>query len=170
MTQCELPKEELVRRKELSDNTRKMIYSLLDVAADDETSLMTTYRDFYLQISFSELHPLMVFYLARPLDGEKAMLADRSNEMNLRSVLGSHSVNENFSCYNYRATLGSRQNKVFHEVNSCQWRTSVIQGLKKSVSLRVTSNLYLDEYRFRYLALDFKQGLDCITGLFNILI
>ena len=73
MTQCELPKEELVRRKELSDNTRKMIYSLLDVAA-------------------------------RPLDGEKAMLADRSNEMNLRSVLGSHSVNENFSCYNYRAT------------------------------------------------------------------
>lgn len=104
MTQCELPKEELVRRKELSDNTRKMIYSLLDVAAEDETSLMTTYRDFYLQISFSELHPLMVFYLARPLDGEKAMLADRSNEMNLRSVLGSHSVNENFSCYNYRAT------------------------------------------------------------------
>lgn len=99
MTQCELPKEELVRRKELSDNTRKMIYSLLDVAAEDETSLMTTYRDFYLQISFSELHPLMVFYLARPLDGEKAMLADRSNEMNLRSVLGSHSVNENFSCY-----------------------------------------------------------------------
>ena len=68
MTQCELPKEELVRRKELSDNTRKMIYSLLDVAAEDETSLMTTY------------------------------------EMNLRSVLGSHSVNENFSCYNYRAT------------------------------------------------------------------
>lgn len=61
MTQCELPKEELVRRKELSDNTRKMIYSLLDVAAEDETSLMTTYRDFYLQISFSELHPLMVF-------------------------------------------------------------------------------------------------------------
>ena len=50
MTQCELPKEELVRRKELSDNTRKMIYSLLDVAAEDETSLMTTYRDFYLQI------------------------------------------------------------------------------------------------------------------------
>ena len=94
MTQCELPKEELVRRKELSDNTRKMIYSLLDVAAEDETSLMTTYRDFYLQISFSELHPLMVFYLARPLDGEKAMLADRSNEMNLRSEIGRASCRE----------------------------------------------------------------------------
>lgn len=76
MTQCELPKEELVRRKELSDNTRKMIYSLLDVAAEDETSLMTTYRDFYLQISFSELHPLMVFYLAR--SGRRESHAGRS--------------------------------------------------------------------------------------------
>ena len=104
MTQCELPKEELVRRKELSDSTRKMIYGLLEVIAEDEASLMTTYRDFYLQISFSELHPLMVFYLARPLEGEKAMLTDRWNDLNLRSVLGCHSVNENFSCYNYRAT------------------------------------------------------------------
>ena len=104
MTQCELPKEELVRRKELSDSTRKMIYGLLEVVAEDEASLMTTYRDFYLQISFSELHPLMVFYLARPLEGEKAMLTDRWNDLNLRSVLGCHSFNENFSCYNYRAT------------------------------------------------------------------
>ena len=104
MTQCELPKEELVRRKELADSTRKMIYGLLEVVAEDEASLMTTYRDFYLQISFSELHPLMVFYLARPLEGEKAMLTDRWNDLNLRSVLGCHSVNENFSCYNYRAT------------------------------------------------------------------
>ena len=46
----------------------------------------------------------MVFYLARPLEGEKAMLTDRWNDLNLRSVLGCHSVNENFSCYNYRAT------------------------------------------------------------------
>ena len=109
MTQCELPKEELVRRKELSDNTRKMIYSLLDVAAEDETSLMTTYRDFYLQISFSELHPLMVFYLARPLDGEKAMLADRSNEMNLRSVLGSVQETLDGLIRNYQADTVLRE-------------------------------------------------------------
>ena len=109
MTQCELPKEELVRRKELSDNTRKMIYSLLDVAAEDETSLMTTYRDFYLQTSFSELHPLMVFYLARPLDGEKAMLADRSNEMNLRSVLGSVQETLDGLIRNYQADTVLRE-------------------------------------------------------------
>ena len=67
-------------------------------------------------------------------------------------------------------TLGSCQNKIFHKVNSRQWRTSVIQRLKKRISLRMTSNLYLNEYRFRYLALDFEQSLDCITGLFNVLI
>ena len=105
MTQCELPKEELVRRKELSDNTRKMIYSLLDVAAEDETSLMTTYRDFYLQISFSELHPLMVFCLAKGLKSPStAKQKQMTNELNLKSILGSHAINDEVGCYSYRAT------------------------------------------------------------------
>lgn len=104
MKQCEITKAEMLRRKELSDNTRKLISGLLTVVAEDETSIMTTYRDFYLQISFSELHPLMVFCMAKPLEGKMAALQKESNEMNLRSVLGSHSVNEEFSCYNYRAT------------------------------------------------------------------
>lgn len=104
MKQCELSKKELVRRKELTESTRKMISSVMSIVAEDDTSIMTTYRDFYLQISFSELHPLMVFCMAKPLEGEMAALQKTSNEMNLRSVLGSHSVNEEFSCYNYRAT------------------------------------------------------------------
>ena len=104
MKQCELSKKELVRRKELTDNTRKMISGVMSVVAEDDTSLMTTYRDFYLQISFSELHPLMVFCMAKPLEGNMPALQKVSNEMNLRSVLGSHSVNEEYSCYNYRAT------------------------------------------------------------------
>lgn len=104
MKQCELTKKEMVRRKELTDSTRKMIRGVLSVVAEDDTSIMTTYRDFYLQISFSELHPLMVFCMAKPLEGKMKALQKASNEMNLRSVLGSHSVNEELSCYNYRAT------------------------------------------------------------------
>lgn len=123
MKQCELAKDEIVRRKKLSDNTRKLACSLLDVAAEDETSLMTIYRDFYLQISFSELHPLMVFCLAKPLDGQMTPLMLRSNEMNLRSILGSHSVNETFSCYNYRAThwleTEMNQNRFFEILDRC---------------------------------------------------
>lgn len=104
MKQCELTQNELVRRKKLSDNTRKLVCSLLDVVAEDESSVMTIYRDFYLQISFSELHPLMVFCLAKQLDGKISIAGARSNDMNQRSILGSHSVNEEFGCYNYRAT------------------------------------------------------------------
>lgn len=104
MKQCELSNDEMLRRKTLAENTRKMVCSVLEVVSQDETSLMTTYRDFFLQISFSDLHPLMVFCLAKPIDASKEDVVSRSNKVNLTSVLGSHSVNEYYSCYHYRAT------------------------------------------------------------------
>ena len=123
MKQCELTQNELVRRKKLSDNTRKLVYSLLDVVAEDESSVMTIYRDFYLQISFSELHPLMVFCLAKQLDGKLITAGARSNDMNQRSILGSHSVNEEFGCYNYRAThwleTEMNQKRFFEILDRC---------------------------------------------------
>lgn len=103
MKQNELSKSEMLQRKERIEKTRNMICKELPIVAEDETSVMTTYRDFYLQISFSELHPLMVFCLARPLE-TKCDVATRFNEMNLKSILGSHAVNKEFDCYNYRAT------------------------------------------------------------------
>lgn len=104
MKQDGLSKEEKARRKALSDSTRKMICGVLEIVSQDETSIMTTYRDFYLQISFSELHPLMVFCLAKPIEEIKGSITTRSNMVNLTSVLGSHSVNESYGCYHYRAT------------------------------------------------------------------
>ena len=56
MVHCDLTEDEIVRRKQLSDHTRKMICGILNVVAEDDTSIMTTYREFYLQISFSVLH------------------------------------------------------------------------------------------------------------------
>ncbi len=104
MKQCELSEEEMLRRKNLAQSTRKMITGVLEIVSQDETSIMTTYRDFFLQISFSELHPLMVFCLAKPIDASKEDIASVSNKVNLSSVLGSHCVNEYYSCYHYRAT------------------------------------------------------------------
>ena len=104
MIPFELTRDEIIRRKKLSDTTRKMVCNLLDVVAEDDTSIMTVYRDFYHQISFSEVHPLMVFYMAKQLDHAAPIRDDLFNDMNQRSVLGSHSVNANIGCYNYRAT------------------------------------------------------------------
>lgn len=93
------------RRREVSEQTRKMVLSRLDIEEQDETSVMTGYRGYYLQISFSELHPLMVFCLAKKLNhtgGAKQL--GSINELNLKSILGSHSINKEVGCYSYRAT------------------------------------------------------------------
>lgn len=64
-----------------------------------------TYRDYYLQISFSELHPLMVVCLAKALTHPGTAKQCRiANDLNLRSVLGSHAINDEVGCYSYRAT------------------------------------------------------------------
>lgn len=57
----ELGTKEQNKRKEIAAHTRAMILNQLNVHDEDESSIMTDYRNYYLQISFSELHPLMVF-------------------------------------------------------------------------------------------------------------
>ncbi len=105
MIQCNLTQTEQQRRKDIAEHTRAMIISQLRVDAQDETSLMTDYRDYYLQISFSELHPLMVFCLAKALKKPStAKQRQMTNELNLRSILGSHAINDEVGCYSYRAT------------------------------------------------------------------
>ena len=66
---------------------------------------MAGYRDYYLQISFSELHPLLVFCLAKALEKPStARQRQMTNELNLHSILGSHAINDEVGCYSYRAT------------------------------------------------------------------
>ena len=95
---------ERVRRRNLAEQARALAAQALPVEDSDESSLMLGYKGFYLQIAFSELHPLMVFYLARALDrpvGQKDY--STVNELNLKSVLGSHALNADAGCYSYRA-------------------------------------------------------------------
>ena len=105
MNHYELSGSEQQRRREIAEHTRKMILSQLHIESQDETSLMTDYRDYYLQISFSELHPLMVFCLAKALARPSAQKQRQmTNDLNLHSILGSHAINDEVGCYSYRAT------------------------------------------------------------------
>lgn len=105
MTYCNLTHTEQLRRSEIATHTREMIMAQLHVDAQDETSIMTGYRNYYLQISFSELHPLMVFSLAKALHTPgTAKQRQITNDLNLRSILGSHAINDEVGCYSYRAT------------------------------------------------------------------
>ena len=82
-----------------------MLLTELPIDIQDETSIMGRYRDYYLQVSFSELHPLMVICLAKALTHPGTAKQCRiANDLNLRSVLGSHAINDEVGCYSYRAT------------------------------------------------------------------
>ena len=101
----ELGTKEQKKRKEIAAHTRAMILNQLNVHDEDENSIMTDYRNYYLQISFSELHPLMVFCLAKGLKSPStAKQKQMTNELNLKSILGSHAINDEVGCYSYRAT------------------------------------------------------------------
>lgn len=93
------------RRKIIVEHARSMITRALPVEDEDETSLMLAYSGFYLQVSFTELHPLMVIYLARglarPSTAEDKRLA---NELNLKNILGTHAINDEIGCYFFRMT------------------------------------------------------------------
>lgn len=105
MEYYELTKEEQLRRKDIADHTRQMVLNQMMVESQDETSLITGYRDYYLQLSFSVLHPLMVICFAKTLHNTQSIhKKELVNELNLESVLGSHAINEAVGCYSYRAT------------------------------------------------------------------
>lgn len=105
MLDYELSGEEQARRTRLIENTRNMILSHMKVEAEDETSMTTDYRGYYMQISFSPLHPLLVICLAKAFrDPDGTRKRQLANELNLHSVLGSHAINDEVGCYSYRAT------------------------------------------------------------------
>lgn len=100
-----LSKTEQQRRQELARRARSMILSHMQVEDEDGTSVMLGYRDYYMQISFSPLHPLMVICLAKAIRNPEMPGRKQSvNELNLHSVLGSHAINDDVGCYSYRMT------------------------------------------------------------------
>lgn len=124
MPQCDLSAAERKRRKDIAQHTRNMILTQLQIEDQDETSLMTGYRDYYLQVSFSELHPLMVFCLAKALhDPSSSRQRQLTNDLNLRSILGSHAINDDAGCYSYRAAhwldVEMDADRFFEILNRC---------------------------------------------------
>ncbi len=114
-------KEEQDRRQQIANDTRRMIRNSVQVEDEDETSLTAQYNDYYMQISFSPLHPLLVICFARAMtfSGDWKKL----NQLNLSSVLGSHVFNADVGGYSYRATLWLDQvltpERFFEILNRC---------------------------------------------------
>lgn len=96
--------KERARRRGLAEQARALITQTLPIEDTDESSLMLGYHDFYLQIAFSDLHPLLMLYLARALNRPSTVKdIQLVNKLNLSSVLGCHAINAEAGCYSYRA-------------------------------------------------------------------
>ncbi len=99
-----LSNEEQLRRAGLVRKARQLAYECFVVESSDAASISLFCCGFYLQMSFSELHPLIVFCLAKKLkDTESRKQLEAVNDLNLHSVLGSHTINPEVGCYAYRA-------------------------------------------------------------------
>ena len=87
----------------LAEQARALIYETIPVEESDEYSMMFGYRGFFMQIVFSNICPLIVFNLARPLTHTPGLHDTRIiNMMNMNDVLGCHSVNPDTKLYLYR--------------------------------------------------------------------
>ena len=58
-----------------------------------------------IQISFSEIHPLIMLYFVRRISKIQLGMLERVNKMNFAAVLGTHCVNDNADCYTFRAVI-----------------------------------------------------------------
>lgn len=105
MERYELSKAEQLRRQQVTEHTRQMLLDTLEIQGTEGLSLMTQYKGYYLQLSFSVLHPLLVICLARVLHkASTPRQREMANALNLNSILGSHALNDDIGCYSYRAT------------------------------------------------------------------
>ena len=104
MKYCELSTEEKQLRRRIAENVRAMIKENLNIQDEDGSSLVADYCGYYLQISFSDVHPLMMLCLAKELAGIDTEKKNKVNDLNLNSILGSHAINDEVGCYSYRAT------------------------------------------------------------------
>lgn len=100
----EISKQEQIRRSKLAHAARTMVLNTLPIEDVDESGLMMDYQDFYLQIDFSQFHPLMMFSFHRKLEVPvKPGLMQQANDLNQKSVLGCHVINPDAGFYAYRA-------------------------------------------------------------------
>lgn len=102
MPDIAISNEELARRRQIVAFAQATIMDSMQVEHGND-GMIALYRGFFLQISFSEVHSMVVICMARALKDDYIGVIRRINEMNLTSVIGSHAVNEDANCYTFRA-------------------------------------------------------------------
>lgn len=96
---------QLIQRQKMIQQAKKTIYKCIPVETQDEDSYMSSYADFFVQISFSEIHPLVMLYFVRRISKIQLGMLEVVNRMNFSAVLGTHCINDDADCYTFRAVI-----------------------------------------------------------------
>lgn len=104
MEECTYSMADMLQRRERICQARNLVMECMKIEAMEDGAMMTRFQNFFLQISFSELHPLMIFCFARPLGRNVEEECNCLNNLNLKSIYGSHAIDVQTNCYIYRAT------------------------------------------------------------------
>ena len=91
-------------RRQLAERAYQLVSKALQVEDFDDSTLVTYQDGFHLQFGFSAMHPLFVMCLVRSIALLTEEQLDMINELNLNTVLGSHSINRATGCYSFRVT------------------------------------------------------------------
>lgn len=91
-------------RRQLAERAYQLVSKALQVEDFDDSTLVTYQDGFHLQFGFSAMHPLLVMCLVRSIALLTEEQLDMINELNLNTVLGSHSINRATGCYSFRVT------------------------------------------------------------------
>ena len=102
MSTLVITETEVQRRKKLAEQAMELIKSCLPWESEEPNTIMTSYKGFYLQISISDVHPLIVFCFVRAIPENSEFSLERVNEVNLLGILGCHCINLEAGCYTYR--------------------------------------------------------------------
>lgn len=123
MSKLAVEKADEKNRRKLAAQARETIASSMNIVEQDEDSLMSSYNDFFVLISFSEVHPLIMICLVRHIENLRKVALEICNRMNLTSVLGSHAINDEAGCYTYRSShwldANLTKNRFFEILNRC---------------------------------------------------
>ena len=99
------PEAESFCRHKRVESARRLVVEKLGLDRETGGTYSGFYKDFFLVVDFSELHPLMVLTFSRPYPLHvNVHTYRRLNRTNQSSILGSHIMNNDVGCYSFRAT------------------------------------------------------------------
>lgn len=95
---------EIQRRKQLAEQAMELIKTFLPCESEEPYCIVASYKGFFLQVTISDVHPLIVFCFVRAIPENSEFRLEKANETNLSCILGCHCINQEAGCYTYRTT------------------------------------------------------------------